>query len=681
MERTYTYRKKDASATGKYTVAGILSMLVFFLLTPYSLPFTVVAFAAEEGKTVITSDKVEYNATTRQYHLTGSVTATRDGTVLKADDVIYDEKTSEVKASGNVRYSDPENSIIAGRADINMDTKSGTISDGELVHKKNNYRFWGKTIEKKGDNEYYSPDARLTTCDGPVPDWCFRGKEIKAVVGDKVTSRDTSFMIRDRTVFHTPYLWAPLNSERQTGFLIPVPGYSRQEGATLHVPFYWAIAENRDATFVMDYFGKRGFGQGLEYRYLNPGGIKGSWWGYHIRDTKLDREFLEYRGLHQDMDNENIKGFLNLNFVNQYDYYREFNLYARDVRIQRFVESTGEINLPWKNSRLYLLSQYWVDLQFKTGNAPQKLPEAGYVLNYSKIGDIMFSASAAAANVVREHGTSAERIDVYPRLLHRFGTDVTVSQMVGFRETAYSFYKQQEKDKDLGDNAQRSFFEYDAIAHSRIFRTFPLFTHVIEPSIRYHFIDASGSPVPVFDSTELFGKTSVVELGILNRAIIKGSEAMTLRLTQGLDTYQSSRPFLPVRLEAGLRKPLSLLLDGSYDYYDGKIETLRSDIGVKLFNVNFSFGQRYGRKENIHVYTAGAEFSPAKDVNISSVVWYDAAGAGLRDVNVTVKLKRQCWNMTVEAIKRPGDFAVKVALELVGINSHTASKQEPLLTH
>jgi len=653
--------------------------VAFVLFTVRLLLFTSPCFA-EEQATVITSDTLEYNSAAQQYRMTGSVTATRADAVIKADEMVYSEATSELTVTGNVRYDDHETSLTAGRADMNLDAKTGKLYDAAFFQKKNNYHLSGKVIEKRGDNYYYSPEATFTTCDTPVPDWCFRGKEFNAVMGDTIRARDISFRIKGLPVLYSPYLWASLNTERQTGFLMPTPGYSNARGISLNIPFYWAIAENRDATFIIDTFSKRGIGTGLEYRFVEPGGVKSSWWAYHIRDTHLDRDFFEVRALHEDRDRGKVTGFLNLNYVNQKDFYQEYHSY-REVRIQRFLESNGEINLAMPNGRLYLLSQYLVDLQPQVAadavSAPQKLPEAGYIVNYTRVGDAMLSAAVTAADLYRQDGVSAGRLDIYPRMIHRLGNDITLSQTVGLRGTGYAFYKGQDTNNEK--DSLRGAFEYDVSSHASLFRNFPFFTHVIEPSLRYHFVYSpkSSQALPVYDATELFGRTSQIELSILNRGIIQGSEAVSVKLTQGIDTYGGDRPLLPFRIEAGVKTPVALLVDTTYDYYTHRMETARSDLSFKISTVNLSLGQRFNRAEEINVYTTGAEFSPVKNIQITSSLWYDAKGAGLRDVMFSLKYSRQCWSMKLETIKRPGDFSVRFMFELAGVGSRMSAKQSP----
>ncbi len=657
--------------------AGHWSKSIGILLTAFfSLSSALILLgghcSAEENSTVITSDKLEYFPDEKKYVATGSVKIEKEGAVIQADEITYFEETTEAVASGNFRYDDKDTSIKAGKADLNMDDKTGKLYDAEIYYKRFKYYFFGHEIEKKGEDYYYSPEASFTSCDAPVRAWCFKAKDVDAIAGERVKGKDAFFLIKDQPVFYTPYLWAPINTERHTGFLLPVIGHSKAKGIELSLPFYWVISENKDATFVLDEYSKRGLGTGVEYRFVEPGGIKANWWVYNIKDTELDRDFLGVRGLYENRNPDNLGGFLNVNYTNQMDFYRQYSA-IRNVRVQRFVESTGEINMPLTDSRLYLLSQYWVDLKNPTGDVPQRLPEIGYFLDHAKIGNFVVSASASASNFWAQHAISAGRFDFYPRLAHSAGTDFVLSQVVSLRETAYSFYNNQGGD----DMKQRAGFEYDVTAHTRLYKEYQSFTHIIEPSISYHFIYSSLNDLPVFDSTELFTKTSDIALSILNRVIVKGSELMAFRVTQAVDTYSNVKPSQPLKMEVGIKKPVTLTMEATYGVDTGRIETVTSDLSFPVFRGIVSFGQRYDRDLNVTAYSLGTQFSPYKSLQMAGTLWYNVGQGGLTDANLKVRYMRQCWGVRVEADKKPGDFGVRVMFELAGLTSQGSWKNFP----
>lgn len=669
--------------SGLYAVSCLFFIFLLSVVCPLFFPEYSLA---EETMTVITSDSLEYFSETKQYVAKGLVEIKQKDAVLTADEVIYFEATSDVIAVGKVQYHDAETSMKARKAEMNFERKTGRVFDANIFFEKkdkiaekpleikpgrktyldiasikDHFYLSGKVIEKRGENSYYSPSASFTACDAPVPAWCFRGKNV--TLEEDLKAKDASFRIKNVPVLYTPYLWVPIHSARETGLLMPTISQSELLGFGLHIPFFWAISENRDATFVLDSFSKRGIGEGVEYRFIEPGGTKGYAWVYHIKDTELEKNFWELKGLYENRPADAPGGFLNVNFLNEKDFYRTFSTQL-ETRTQRFLESTGEFNFPLKNSRLYMLAQYWVDLKQEAAEVPQKLPEAGYVLNYTKIGSPLVSGSLTAANFWRDGGLSVGRIDLYPKLLHSFGKDFVVSQKAAVRATAYSSYNDGASER----NIQRTAFEYDVVGHTRLYRKYDSFLHVIEPSVRYHFITSSENNLPVLDTSELFGKTSIFELSMLNRIITNGTEVATVRLTQGMDTYNGDRPFLPLRLELAINKGVPIKLDATYNIYTGMIETLSSDLYLSVFKTNLALGHRYNRIEDIMLFTAGLDFSPFKRVRLSSSIWYDAKGGGVRDFYVAMRYQRQCWGLRLEVIKKPGDYSMLLMFDLTGVS-------------
>jgi LPS-assembly protein len=635
-----------------------LSLVILLFTIHYSL-FTIHCFAEEQ--TIITSETLEYNEGTSTYTAKGNVKIQRADTTIESDEVAYNEQTSEIFAGGVIRYNDPDVSITSRKAELNLGSNTGILYDAEILFKKDNYHIAGKIIEKKGERYYFSPEATFTTCDAPVPAWCFRGKNIDAVIGERLKAKNVSFRIKDVPVLYTPYLRTSFQTERQTGFLMPEIGFGKKNGLNVNIPFYLAISENRDATVTMDTYTKRGIGEGLEYRYIESHNIDGQWWLYHIRDRELDTDFVELKALHEQRFTDGFSDFLKINYVNEKNFYREFNPYA-ELRTNRFLESTGEISFPLTNSRIYLLSQYWIDLKENSISAPQKLPEVGYILNTTNVGHFYFSATAAATNFWRDEGVYGRRLDIYPRMFHEFGRDVVISQTIGFRETAYSL------DRSEDNSLNREAFEYRIVANTRLLRRYESFTHILEPSVGYTLITDSESPY-LFDTTELFKKTSTIELSLLNRFVDKNGELMVFRASQGYDSYLKDRQFLPFKLEVGIKRPVSVRLDASYDVNVGKLDSINSDIRMKVFDTTVTAGQRYNRDNDITFYNAGIGLYPYKPLYMEGKLWYDAKEKEIRDITVKIKYESQCWAMNMVFVKKPGDFIVSIMFDLMNIGS------------
>ena len=632
-------------------VSFALFWLLFVILVGHCL-------AGED--TTINADSLDYIQEKSTYVAKGSVKIHKADTLIEADEITYNEESSETVATGNVRYDDPDYSFTASKAELNLTAKTGLLYDAQIFYKKDNYHISGKVIEKKSEKEYVIPEALLTTCDAPVPAWCFKGKNVDAQIGDRFEAKNATFRIKDIPILYTPYMYAPIQTDRKTGLLMPFIGYSNQKGVYTDIPFFWAISENSDATISLDEYTKRGVGEGLEYRYIYPGDIKGKWWLYHIWDTELSKDFLEIKAVHDQRSADSIGGFLNVNFVNEKDFYREYqnNL---EVRTNRFLESTGEINVPFSTSRAYLLSQYWIDLTENSISPAERLPEAGYVLNPLNIGRFWLSGTATASNFWSDGGTDGRRLDFYPRVSYKTGEDITLLQTLGLRETAYLL------DKSDENSLHRESLEYAAGVSTRLEKKYSSFTHVIEPTLSYSLITNSENNPPVFDSVDIFKKQSLFELALLNRFIDNKGEFMVVRIAQGFDTFQGDRPFQPLHLEIGLKRPLSVRLETLYDVHTGQVESVNSELSMGFPAATISAGQRYNRLESIKYYTAGLGLNFLKPFYLDSRVWYDAITHEVREVSANIRYVAQCWAINLGIVNRPDDFNVSFMFELKGL--------------
>ncbi len=613
-----------------------------------------------EDNTFINASSLEYVKEKSTYYARGNVKIQKDKTVIEADSITYNEETSEAYAEGNVKYDDSELSFTASKIEMNLNEKTGILYDARIFFKKDNYHISGEKIEKKGEKLYVMPEASFTTCDAPVPAWCFKGKNIEAVVGETLFAKDVTFQIKNIPVLYTPYMWAPVLAERKTGFLMPLIGYSNLKGMHLNVPFFWAITENQDATFALDLHTKRGLGQSIEYRYIFPEDIKGKWWIYHINDTELSKDFFEIKALHDQRSINKPGGYININYINEKEFYREYETNL-ELRTNRFLESTGEFMLPFLNSRAYLLSQYWIDMKDDIIEPAQKLPEAGYVLNPIKIGQFWVSGSTSFSNFWREEETIGRRLDFYPEVSYKTGTDLTFLQTIGLRETAYFL------DRSSDKNIHREFFEYSGSLNLRLIKKYSSFTHIVEPEFSYHLITDPGKTPPVFDSTDIFKKTSLFQIALLNRFINNGGEFMVMRLSQGYDTYEGDKSFQPVKLEIAIKRPVSLRMETSYDLNTGRMETFNSDFSFGIPALYFNAGQRYNRINEITYYTAGVGLNFMKPFYIDSRIWYDAKERETRDITVNLRYIGQCWGLSFGFTKRPDETAFSFLFELKGL--------------
>lgn len=653
---------KQARGYRRETIGDYLLFLIFILL-----PIAYCLLPASSWATTITADHLEHFKDEDKYVATGNVRIEEEGSVLIADRAVLYQKTSDAEAMGNVIYEDNETFINTESAELNLKTKTGKLYNALIFFKKGNYWVNGDNVSKIKEDHYYADTATFTTCDSESPskaDWCFKGSNVDIIVGKKFTAQNVTYRIKGMPVLYSPYMWAPVKTERETGFLFPVIGNSSTKGFQFSPTFFWAIDENKDATFYLDYYSKRGIGKGVEYRYLDFDD-RGRWYIYHLKDRELKKDFYEFKGMH-DHRLGDIRGYMDINYVNREDFYKEYG-YKRDQRIQRFLQSTGEVTMPLQNSRLYLLGQQWIDLKEGHTAVPKRLPEFGYVVNPTNIGPLMFTMNSGLANFYRQREPMGQRIDINPTLSYSFGETVPIFQSLSIRETAYNL----KNAPSYKSAPHRETFEYRANALTRFIKRFESFTHVIEPSLSYTFIPET-HPLPLFDSTELFDKTSVASFSLYNSLAFKNF-SLAATVAQSLNFNAGDRPLSLTALNASLSGPFSLNFDMSYDPNKGRAETVNSSVSFTLIEkTSVSFGERYTNADERYYYTFGVDSVISKKWSVKANIGYDSQ-AGLRDSSANVIYTEQCWAVNVSAIRRPGDnkrpaeYGFMIFIELKGV--------------
>ncbi|TAN41698.1 MAG: LPS-assembly protein LptD [Nitrospirae bacterium] len=636
-------------------------------------------FASNASATNITADKLEHFKNEDKFTASGNVRIERNGTVVTAEKAIYYQSRAEAILEGKVMYEDEYALINAEKAEINIDNKTGKLFNAiiQLKDKKSRdtgqdvkYRFSGDNVQRLSADHYYVKTASFTTCgseEGKEPDWCFKGRNVDVVVGRRITANEASFNVAGIPVAYSPYVWAPVLTERQSGLLFPAIGNSSQKGVQFSPSYFWAIDENKDATIGLDYYGKRGLGKGLEYRYIYPDS-NGKWYGYHLRDNRMNKTFLEFKGEHRHNIGE-VKAFTDINYLNERDFYKE---YARhqDARIQRFLQSSAEASLPGKNWRLYLLGQSWKDLKGTDDRIPQRLPELGYVLNPTPAGPFVFNLSSSLANFTRDRDTKAQRFDIHPAVSHTVGNDVTLTQKLSLRETVYNMHNTQTYESWIKKGA----VEYSASTLTRLSRSYEGATHILEPSVGYRFISGTKS-VPLLDSTELFQRTTQAYASLYNSLVMKDLTVSAKALQPyDFNPQPQTQPLLPTKLEAVISGPAVLRFDVTQDFAKGRTDSTNSELSVKVTDKSsFSVGERYNREANIKLYKAGIDAVINKQWAVKSDASYDFKMHEFRDATAKIIYSQKCWALNTAITRRPGygtrppEYGFMVFFELKGL--------------
>ena len=540
------------------------------------------------------ADRVDYDQTADEYAATGNVLIYKKNIRLSADFVRFDHKNMMAYAEGNVVLTDGDDILRGASMDIDLENQIGSIEDGYLFLKENNYHLTGNVIKKVGAKTYTIDEATMTSCDGDKPDWKITGKKVKIKENGEGRAWHAAVWARKMPVLYTPYFYYPARKDRQTGLLLPEGGISDRWGANYSQPFFWAIDDSSDATFYGHYMKDRGFRPGAEYRYHLDEWSKGTWmvdglfdrevddgtgtssedWGFTDGDRTILRKNEErywLRGSHQQKMPWDVRGRLDVDIVSDQDYTREFKNgpmswkqsknYFEDV----FGTDLDDFNDPvrtnllnfnksWPSYSLNAKLLYNLDSTIRNSGLPdetlQQLPLVEFNGVKQRIGtsSFLYNLNTEYVYYWSKDAKRGQRVDLWPRVYMPLAVKpyFTIEPSIGLRETLWYLDKKEfgPEDKKFYN---RELFDTGITLSSDIFNVFHLegetlkaVKHTIRPEVTHAYIPkVDQQDLPSFDGIDRISNTNLVTYSLTNTLTSKSRKAGSFEISRRVDQTQA----------------------------------------------------------------------------------------------------------------------------------------------
>ena len=210
--------------------------------------------ARAEAPVGFEADGISYDDASDSVTVFGNVVMRRDNKSIRADKVIWNRKTGEVEASGNIRLVDEDgNQLFADSLMLDDDLRAGAMQDMLLALREGG-RLAAANAKRAPDgslvlsNAVYSACAVEDNTGCPVkPSW--------RITAERVTYDDSKKLIRFRgarlELFGARLLPLPglvLTSDGRpiSGFLIPDVRLSASNGVEFSQSYYKRLGDNRD---------------------------------------------------------------------------------------------------------------------------------------------------------------------------------------------------------------------------------------------------------------------------------------------------------------------------------------------------------------------------------------------------------------------------------------------------
>ncbi len=227
----------------------------------------------------IKSDEISYNIKNEILTSPNESTINDDmGNIFLVSNFVYNKSRKLIKIN-DATFTDKQKNIYQlSKGFIDLELKKLVGKDISL--KFNNSEFNVDNEPRlKGNAIFYNKDTTtvnkgiFTTCkiNDSCPPWQISAEEILHDKNKKIINYKNAWLtIYDYPVFYFPKFFHPDPTvKRQSGFLMPSFINSSNNGVSLSVPYYLAIAEDKDATFTPRFYAKDKTLIQTEYRSVN----------------------------------------------------------------------------------------------------------------------------------------------------------------------------------------------------------------------------------------------------------------------------------------------------------------------------------------------------------------------------------------------------------------------------
>lgn len=388
--------------------------------------------SSDSQKTVrFSADKIEYDNKKNLIIATGDVTLYQDNTVLKADRIVFDRTSREVRARGNITLRDNQGNIMyLEETTLKDDLKSGFIenvrvlfSDGGHLVAKSGIRKGRKTTFRQAA---YTPCKTCNTDGKRKPLWQIRADRITHDEKDRITRyKNVVLEIAGVPIFYSPYFSHPDPTvHAASGFLSPDFSTSSELGLNVTLPYYFSLAPDKDLTLEPLLTSKEGLVMAGTYRQHTGNGqffIKGSITSAAERDSNQVKT-----GSHQfrghifsggkfDLDSLKLKG-------GQWQWDYALRWVSNDTYLRRYYQDRTDtlksrVRIEDFSGRSYFTTGIYgfqgldkEDIGATTGHA---LPafDLNIVSNPGKWGN-QFTVDASGVAIVRTGGLNSQRMSL-----------------------------------------------------------------------------------------------------------------------------------------------------------------------------------------------------------------------------------------------------------------------------
>lgn len=224
---------------------------------------------------LLESSEVTYDFDNDVILATGSVQVYYDGNTVQAHQIVFDRKTGQLTAKGNVIFIESNGNVVrTEELTLSEDFAEGFARALQIDTTKRT-RFLAEKARREGDNVttiengVYTVYTKPTNPPDKPPLWRVRAEKIIHKQQEKIIRfENAAFEVYGKPIAYLPYLSMPDPTiKRKSGFLIPSGIVNDKLGYGVTVPYYWALNPHYDLTTTLTPLTKQGLFGDVQYRH------------------------------------------------------------------------------------------------------------------------------------------------------------------------------------------------------------------------------------------------------------------------------------------------------------------------------------------------------------------------------------------------------------------------------
>ncbi|MHB9028495.1 MAG: LPS-assembly protein LptD, partial [Candidatus Latescibacterota bacterium] len=334
-----------------------------------------------------TAREIDYDLGEKQAVMRGNATVKYLGYTLRSHLITYYQDRQYVIAEGRKDstgalvdtpvFIDQRGDELRGQTvEYNLETGEGLVLGGKTKYENGFIGF--DRVKRVSEDTLYISNGTYTTCETEGrPHYYFAGKQMKLIVDDKLIIKPITAYIHDIPVFWFPFYVFPISKGRQSGFLTPRWGSSRQDGRYLsNIGYYFAASDYWDYRVAATLRERNGWllKNWVDYnvRYKMTGSVYGS---FEERPREGSKQWM-LRASHSHTVSPTLQITGDANFQSsQFSRYNSFNIYEQ---LNRNIRSSLNVTKRWAESGNSLIMNMSQEKNLDTQRSSTTLPSLSF---------------------------------------------------------------------------------------------------------------------------------------------------------------------------------------------------------------------------------------------------------------------------------------------------------------